>query len=176
MGDKYGASWIVDAFSRQGIEFVHSERNRSAVYADALPLFSSGRARLLDHKHLITQFAQLERKTTAMGREKIDHPSGLHDDLSKSVAEAMVEASLGDDVVRTMIAAFGPGSSHITKWAGLVCVVVKYYSALIQEISMGNVLHMNNKREGEPAVETLVAKFAGQAYVAERIDQELCVF
>jgi hypothetical protein len=108
VGDKYAASWTLDAFGRQGIEYVHSERDRSAIYSDALPLFTSGRARLLDHKRLVSQFAQLERKTTSVGRDKIDHPNGLHDDLSNAVAGAMVEASLGDDDLRTYLRAFGP--------------------------------------------------------------------
>ncbi len=113
-GDRYGASWVVDAFSRQGIEYTASERDRSAIYADCLPLFSSGRARLLDHKRLVTQFAQLERRTTSTGRDKIDHPAGAnsHDDLANSVAGAMVLASIGDDVLTTYLRAYGPGGGY----------------------------------------------------------------
>jgi hypothetical protein len=109
VGDKYAQSWVIDAFARQGIEYVHSERDRTAVYADAIPIFTSGRARLLDHKCLVTQFAQLERRTTSTGRDRIDHPNGLHDDLANAVAGAMVEASLGDDELRTYLRAYGAG-------------------------------------------------------------------
>jgi hypothetical protein len=55
VGDKYSAQWIVAAFERCGITYRHSDRDRSAIYLDALPLFTTGRARLLDSKRLVTQ-------------------------------------------------------------------------------------------------------------------------
>jgi len=39
-GDKYAAAWVVDAFANCGIMYRHSERGRSAICAEALPLFS----------------------------------------------------------------------------------------------------------------------------------------
>jgi len=88
-GDRYAASWVVDAFSRHGVRYVHSDRDRSAVYADALPLFTSGRARLLDNKRLVAQFSALERRTSSIGRDRIDHAAGAHDDLCNSAAGAL---------------------------------------------------------------------------------------
>ena len=90
--DRYGASWIVDAAAKEGLRLEHSDRDRSAIYADALPLFTSGRARLLDNAKLVSQFANLERRTTS-ARDKIDHPSGQHDDLSNAAAGALVLAA-----------------------------------------------------------------------------------
>ncbi len=55
---------------------------------DTLPLFTSGRARLLDSPRLISQFAALERRTFSTGRERID-PGPGHDDLCNSAAIAM---------------------------------------------------------------------------------------
>jgi hypothetical protein len=57
-------------------------------------LFTSGRARLLDNTKLVSQFANLERRTTS-ARDKIDHPSGQgqHDDLSNAAAGALVLAA-----------------------------------------------------------------------------------
>ena len=43
VGDKYAAQWVVDAFAKCGIKYEHSERDRSAIYLDALPMFTSGR-------------------------------------------------------------------------------------------------------------------------------------
>jgi hypothetical protein len=90
-GDRYAAGWVVDAFDKCGIKYRHSERDRSAVYADALPLFTAGRARLLDNKRLVNQFAGLERKVSPGGRDRIGHPerSGHHDDACNSVAGAL---------------------------------------------------------------------------------------
>ena len=89
-GDKYAAGWVVDAFAKCGIRYQHSERDRSQIYLDAMPLFTSGRARLLDNQRLVTQFAQLERRTSSMGRDKVDHGKGGHDDLCNAAALAMV--------------------------------------------------------------------------------------
>jgi hypothetical protein len=80
VADHYAAQWVVQSFASKGITCRHSPRDRSAIYADVLPLFTSGRVRLLDNRKLIGQFAALERRTTAT-RDKIDHPPGAHDDL-----------------------------------------------------------------------------------------------
>lgn len=90
-GDKYAAGWTVDAFAKCGIRYEHSERDRSAIYLDALPLFSAGRARLLDNRKVVTQFAALERRTTPVGRDQV-RPGPAHDDCANSVAGALVLA------------------------------------------------------------------------------------
>jgi hypothetical protein len=92
-GDRYAAEWVVSAFATCGITYRHSERDRSAIYQDALPLFTSGRVRILDNPKLISQFASLERKTSSMGKDRIDHGPGGHDDLCNSAALAMVLAT-----------------------------------------------------------------------------------
>jgi hypothetical protein len=48
--DRYAAQWVVAAFARHGITLAHSERDRSQIYLDTLPLFSSARARLIDNQ------------------------------------------------------------------------------------------------------------------------------
>jgi hypothetical protein len=84
---------VVSAFAAAGINYRHSERDRSAIYSDALPLFTSGRALILDNPKLISQFASLERKTSPIGKDRIDHGPGGHDDLCNSAALAMVLAT-----------------------------------------------------------------------------------
>jgi hypothetical protein len=96
-GDKYAAEWVVSAFAQHKITYVHSERDRSKIYADALPLFTSGRARLLDNPRLVNQFASLERKTSSLGRDKIDHGPSGSDDACNAAALSMVLASAGPD-------------------------------------------------------------------------------
>jgi hypothetical protein len=55
----------------------------------------SGRVRLLDNKRLVSQFCALERKTSSMGKDKIDHgPGGRDDDACISCAGALVLASV----------------------------------------------------------------------------------
>jgi hypothetical protein len=105
-GDKYAAEWVVSAFGQHKIDYQHSERDRSKIYADCLPLFTSGRARLLDNPRLVNQFASLERKTSSLGRDKIDHGVGGSDDACNAAALAMVLASAGPDWSR-------PGAAYL---------------------------------------------------------------
>lgn len=92
IGDRYAAQWVVSAFQKHGIEYKHSERDRSAIYLDALPLFTMGRARLLDNKRLVSQFAALERRTSPSGKDRVDHGPSGSDDSANSSALALVLA------------------------------------------------------------------------------------
>jgi hypothetical protein len=91
-GDRYAAGWVVEAFKLAGITYRHSERDRSAIYVDALALFASGRVALLDHPRMANQFAALERRTGA-GRDRVDHPPGQHDDLSNAAAGTIINVT-----------------------------------------------------------------------------------
>ena len=53
IGDKYAAQWVVEAFAKNGIRYDHSERDRSSIYLDVLPMFTSGQVKLLDNKRLV---------------------------------------------------------------------------------------------------------------------------
>ena len=92
VGDRYGAEWVVQAFRKCGINYRPSERDRSSLYLDALPLFTTGRARLLDNKRLVQQFASLERRTSAVGKDRVDHGPAGADDACNAAAGAMVLA------------------------------------------------------------------------------------
>ncbi len=101
-GDKYGAAWVIEAFGKAGVRYKQSERDRSAVYMDSMPIFASGRARLLDHQKTISQFAALERRTFSTGRDRID-PGPGHD-CANSVAIAL---SLADARAPRAVASTG---------------------------------------------------------------------
>jgi len=92
VGDKYAAGWVVDAFASFGIRYQHSERDRSSIYSDCAPLFTSGRVKLLDNKRLVSQFASLESRTSSIGKDKIDHGPGGSDDVCNAAAGALVRA------------------------------------------------------------------------------------
>jgi hypothetical protein len=91
VGDRYGAGWIPDAFSKAGVTYTYSERDRSQAYLDTLPLFMSGRVKLIDNAKLVSQFCSLERRSTVVGRDKVDHGPGGHDDLCNAAALALSE-------------------------------------------------------------------------------------
>jgi hypothetical protein len=92
IGDKYAAGWTTDGFAKAGVQYAHSERDRSAIYLDLLPLITSGRLKLLDNKRLIAQLAGLERRSLPLGKTRIDHGVGGFDDLAVSAAGALVSA------------------------------------------------------------------------------------
>ena len=47
----------------------HSERDRSEIYLDVLPLFTAGKAQLIDNPRLAQQFYSLERRTFPTGKD-----------------------------------------------------------------------------------------------------------
>ncbi|WP_298106321.1 hypothetical protein [Bradyrhizobium sp.] len=91
-GDAYAAGFNSEAFAACGITYRSTARDRSAIYTDALPLFTSGRVRLIDNRKMINQFAALERRTSSSGRDRVDHGPGGHDDLCNAAAGALVAA------------------------------------------------------------------------------------
>ena len=95
MGDKYAPGFVAEGFQRHQVRYAYSERDRSQIYVEALPLLTSGRARLIDNKKLTLQFASLERRTSPGGRDRIDHGLNGHDDLCNAAAGALVEAATG---------------------------------------------------------------------------------
>ena len=93
VGDRYGAQWVVEAFMQHGVRYTPSERERSKIYLDALPLFTAGRARLVDNDRLVRQFCALERRVFATGRDRVDHGPNGHDDLCNAASGALVLAA-----------------------------------------------------------------------------------
>ena len=92
VGDKYAGGYNIEAFSKCGISYRYCERDTSQNYIESLPLFASGRVRLIDNSRLIAQFAGLERRTSVTGRDRVDHgPGDRHDDISAAVAGALAQ-------------------------------------------------------------------------------------
>jgi hypothetical protein len=91
VGDKYAPGFVAEGFAQHRIRYAYSERDRSQIYVEALPLLTSGRARLVENKRLALQFASLERRTSPGGRDRIDHGINGHDDLANAASGALVE-------------------------------------------------------------------------------------
>jgi hypothetical protein len=88
--DRYAGSWPVEAFEKVGISVTPSERTKSQIYQDALPIIMSGSCELLDHAKLVKQLGNLERRTARGGKDSIDHPPRAHDDVANAAAGAIV--------------------------------------------------------------------------------------
>jgi hypothetical protein len=93
VGDRYAGEWPREQFRKQGITYETSERTKSAIYLDSLPLLNSAKLELLDHPRLISQLASLERRTARSGRDSIDHPPGSHDDIVNAALGALLLAA-----------------------------------------------------------------------------------
>lgn len=91
-GDKYSGEWCASAFLKEGIQYRNSEITKSEIYCEFLPLVMQRRVELLDHKKQLAEFRQLERRT-GRGKDIIDHPQGLHDDVCNSCAGSMTLAA-----------------------------------------------------------------------------------
>jgi hypothetical protein len=92
--DRYASAWAGDEWSRNRINCMPSELTKSEIYLAALPLLMSGQARLLDIERMRKQFAALERRIHAGGRESVDDSgaASANDDLSNSAAGALLLA------------------------------------------------------------------------------------
>jgi hypothetical protein len=96
IGDRYAGEWPVEAFRKHGIHYDPSEKNRSEIYLDFLPMLNSGGCELLDSDRLVAQFVNLERRTSRSGKDTVDHGGGMRDDLCNSVAGVLVLPEAGD--------------------------------------------------------------------------------
>lgn len=94
-GDRYGGEWPREQFRKHGIQYEPSEKSKSDIYRDLLPLLNSGKAELLDNPRLITQLCSLERRTARSGKDSIDHAPGAHDDLVNAAAGALTKVTSG---------------------------------------------------------------------------------
>lgn len=92
-GDRYAGEWPRERFRTHGIEYDLSDRPKSDIYRDFLPLLNGGRAELLNVPRLGSQLAGLERRTARSGRDSIDHAPGGHDDVANAAAGALLLAS-----------------------------------------------------------------------------------
>ena len=94
-GDRYGGTWPATAFGNAGITYTASERDKSTIYKEALPLIMRGRVELLDHTILMAELCSLERRVGRGGRDSVDHPAhgGAHDDVANAACGAVLLAA-----------------------------------------------------------------------------------
>lgn len=91
-GDRYSAEYNAEQFRLNGVTYDPSERDRSGIYLELLPLVNSRRAVLLDHPDLLRELRGLERRRGTSGKDKVDHRPGSTDDIANACAGALVLA------------------------------------------------------------------------------------
>jgi hypothetical protein len=98
-GDRYAGQFPTTLFAEHNITYVQSEKPKSDLYKEFLPLVNSERVELLDISRLRAQLGSLERRTVRGGRDSIDHPQipGARDDVSNCVAGVLVAVAGAPD-------------------------------------------------------------------------------
>jgi hypothetical protein len=85
-GDAYSAAWCETAFKESGIIYLRSEMAKSQLYLESLPLFMRGAVSIPDHPKLIRELRLLERRTSRIGKDVVDHGRNGSDDFANSLA------------------------------------------------------------------------------------------
>jgi hypothetical protein len=85
VGDRYSAEWVVSAFKENGIGYEASEKSKSDLYLEALPLFTRGIVSIPNLPPLIRELRLLERQTHRGGKDNVDHPKRGSDDLANAL-------------------------------------------------------------------------------------------
>jgi len=114
VGDKYAGSWPAASFSRYGLQYIPCTSSKSDLYLEALPLFTSGRVRLVDAPRLTSQLTNLERRSGRQGKDSVDRPAtvGSHDDVANAVAGALVLCqTMAADLATAQAQAMSPGEA-----------------------------------------------------------------
>jgi hypothetical protein len=92
-GDRYAAGFVSEAFTAGGLRYLASERDRSRIYLDTLPLVSAAKVRLLERTDLLRELRGLERRVSRNGRENVDHVGrGSRDDAANAACGALLLA------------------------------------------------------------------------------------
>jgi hypothetical protein len=85
-GDRYGGEWPTSEFREHGISYEQSVKPKSELYLAFIPVTNSGDVELPDDKRLFNELRRLERRRGRLGKDSVDHPPRLHDDLANAVA------------------------------------------------------------------------------------------
>jgi hypothetical protein len=140
IGDRYAGEWPREQFSKRNITYRPSEKVKSDIYRDMLPILNSRKCQLLDIPRLISQFHGLERRTARGGRDSIDHGPGGHDDIANAVAGAIVLAS---HHVRPM-------SFHVPVSVGRAEIMADYVAGIFDPAGGGSCEKPGGFEFGDP--------------------------
>src|SRR6476659_2304730 len=87
--------WVAEAFRSAHVNYEAAETPKSALYIDLLPMINSRGVVLLDNDRMLRQLIGLERQTSRIGKDTVDHARGGHDDVANVAAGALVLSSRG---------------------------------------------------------------------------------
>ena len=93
--DRYAGEWVAEAFRKQGVRVDVSDLSASDLYLEGQALFTMSRCEIINDERLALQLMSLERRTGRSGKDTVEHPPNMHDDLANAVVGALVFAARG---------------------------------------------------------------------------------
>jgi hypothetical protein len=99
ISDRFAKDFVTDGLRGYGLAHHMSEHDRSSAYLSCLPWLTGCKVELPDPAgspiagRLISQLANLQRRTLGTGKDAVDHPRSGHDDLSNVFALAVAATS-----------------------------------------------------------------------------------
>jgi hypothetical protein len=93
VGDNYSADWVAASWRTCGLAYERSEKNKSQLYLEALPLFTRGLISIPNHTQLLRELRLLERRTHRSGKDTVDHGPRGNDDHANAMCGCAVLAS-----------------------------------------------------------------------------------
>ena len=92
-GDNYSGDWVVNAFKDNGIRYQRSEKPKSQLYLEALPLFTRELISIPDLPPLLKELRLLERQTHRSGKHFVDHGRYGSDDFANALCGCAVHVA-----------------------------------------------------------------------------------
>ena len=92
-GDNYSGDWVVNAFKDNGIRYQRSEKPKSQLYLEALPLFTRELISIPDLPPLLKELRLLERQTHRSGKDSVDHGRYGSDDFANALCGCAVHVA-----------------------------------------------------------------------------------
>ena len=93
--DRYAGQYPQTEFNRHGITLKFTEKNRSQLYTELLPILNTCRVELPPDPALIGQLCNLERRAGRL-QDIIDHAPNSHDDLANAIAGLVFHAGIAN--------------------------------------------------------------------------------
>jgi hypothetical protein len=130
-GDHYAGEWPRERFSVHGVDYRPSERTKSDLYRELLPMVNAGACELLDLPLLRAQLVGLERRTSRGGKDSIDHAPAGRDDVANAAAGALVAVGAGQpgeqwiQFTREQVLGIGPttwDAAHVARGTERTCI------------------------------------------------------
>jgi len=66
-GDRYAGQWPAEQFAKRGIKYEPADKTTSQLFFELLPAINAGTVRLLQHRRLVDQLVNLERRSFGTG-------------------------------------------------------------------------------------------------------------